>query len=181
MAEPTIQRFKEGEFPILLTAEQIATRVDELAERIRVDYAGKCPILVGVLNGGVIFFADLLRRLEIDCEVDFIKISSYGDAMKSSGRVKIKKHLDADITDRDVLVVEDIVDSGHSIRFLRRVLEELNPKTLRFVSLLVKEGAAQVDYDVDYVGFRIPNRFVVGYGLDYAQRLRNLPDIYLMG
>jgi hypoxanthine phosphoribosyltransferase len=180
MTDLAIQRFIEGHFPILLSADDIAKKVQELAERIAADYADKCPILIGVLNGGVVFFADLLRKLEIDCEVDFIKISSYGDSMKTSGRVKIKKHLDADIADRHVLVVEDIVDSGYSIRFLQKVLQEMNPKTLRFVSLLVKEGAAQVDYEVDYVGFQIPNRFVVGYGLDYAQKLRNLPHIYIM-
>ncbi len=180
MDDLAIQRFKEGRFPILISADEIARKVEELGKRIAADYAGKSPILIGVLNGGVVFFADLLRQLDIDCEVDFIKISSYGNAMKTSGQVKIKKHLDADITGRHVLVVEDIVDSGYSVRFLQKVLEELHPKSLRFVSLLVKEGAAQVDYEVDYVGFQIPNRFVVGYGLDYAQKLRNLPHIYVM-
>jgi bifunctional protein TilS/HprT len=159
---------------------EIEQKVKELGRQISADYADKCPILIGVLNGGVIFFADLLRKLEIDCEVDFIKISSYGDAMETSGKVKIKKHLDADIAGRHVLVIEDIVDSGHSIRFLQNVLGELSPKSLRFVSLLVKSEAARVDYEVEYVGFRIPNRFVVGYGLDYAQKFRNLPQVYLM-
>jgi hypoxanthine phosphoribosyltransferase len=126
------------------------------------------------------FFADLLREVIIDCEVDFVKISSYGQVMRISGVVKVCKEIDCHIEGRHALVVEDIIDSGLSVTFLEKKLGALNPASLKFVSLLVKEGSAQVGYRCDYVGFRIPNRFVVGYGLDYAQKLRNLPAIYVM-
>ncbi len=165
---------------ILLNREQIQKRVRELAEQISGDYRGRIPVLVCVLNGGFLFFADLVRELTIDCEVDFVKISSYGNSMRSSGKVKILKQVDCHLEGREVLIVEDIIDSGLSVNFLRRWLGEQRPKSLKVVSLLVKEGAAEVDYECEYVGFKIPNEFVVGYGLDYAQLLRNLPEIYIM-
>ncbi|MDZ7344350.1 MAG: hypoxanthine phosphoribosyltransferase [candidate division KSB1 bacterium] len=174
------EKFLNNQYPILLTAEQIQQKVKEMAQQLSADYVGKCPVFIGVLNGSFMFFADLLREVTIDCEVDFIKISSYGEAMRTSGVVKIRKEIDCHLEGRHVVVVEDIIDSGLSVNFLEKKLWSMNPKSLKFVSLLVKEGGAKVDYRCDYVGFRIPNRFVVGYGLDYAQKFRNLPAIYLM-
>jgi hypoxanthine phosphoribosyltransferase len=175
-----IAKFLNQQYPILITAEQIQVKVQELARQLSADYAGKCPVFIGVLNGSFLFFADLLRHITIDCEVDFIKISSYGEARRTSGVVKVRKEIDCHIESRHAIVVEDIIDSGLSVTFLENKLKLLKPESLKFVSLLVKEGSAQVEYRCDYVGFRIPNRFVVGYGLDYAQKLRNLPAIYVM-
>lgn len=176
----TTKKFLHGGYPILLTAEQIAARIKELGEELSRDYAGKSPVFIGVLNGGFMFMADLMRHVSIDCEIDFIKISSYGEAMKTSGTVKVKKEIDCHIENRHVVVVEDIIDSGLSVNYLSEKLTAFQPKSLKFVSLLVKEGGKQVEYSCDYVGFRIPTRFVVGYGMDYAQKYRNLPAIYLM-
>ncbi|MDZ7289862.1 MAG: hypoxanthine phosphoribosyltransferase [candidate division KSB1 bacterium] len=173
-------RFLSNQYPILLTPEQIQAKVKEMARQLCVDYAGKCPVFIGVLNGCFMFFADLLREITIDCEVDFVKISSYGDAMRTSGVVKVRKEIDCHIEGRHVLVVEDIIDSGLSVTYLEKKLSAMKPQSLKFVSLLVKEGSARVEYRCDYIGFRIPNRFVVGYGLDFAQKFRNLPAVYLM-
>lgn len=175
-----LEKFYKGDYPILLSAEQIQQKVRELGEQISRDYKGMCPVFIGVLNGCYIFIADLMRHITIDSEVDFVKISSYGDAMETSGVVKVRKEIDCHIEGRDVLVVEDIIDSGLSVTYLEKKLGELKPKSLKFVSLLVKEGSAKVNYRCEYVGFRIPNRFVVGYGLDYAQKFRNLPAVYVM-
>ncbi len=163
---------------IILTRAEIAAKVEELAQRISEDYAGKTPVLECVLNGSFLFYADLVRELSINSEVDFLKISSYANALKSSGDVKIHKAPDCDIRGRDVIVVEDIIDTGLSVFFLRKWLMEQSPKSLKFVSLLIKNDSAQVDYECEYYGFRIPNKFVIGYGLDYAQQFRALPDIY---
>ncbi len=165
---------------ILIDREQIQKRVRELADEISKDYVGKVPVFICVLNGGFLFFADLIRELSIDCEVDFVKISSYGNGMKSSGEVKILKGIDCHVKGRDVIVVEDIIDSGLSVNFLRKWIAEQEPHSLKFVSLLVKGEAALIDYECEYIGFKIPNKFVVGYGLDYAQQFRNLPSIYVM-
>lgn len=175
------QKIKAGkEYKILLSEDEIKNKVTELGKRISEDYRDKCPILIGVLNGCFIFCADLFRAIDIDCEVDFIKISSYGEAMETSGKVKLLKDIDAHLEGRHVIVVEDIVDSGYSVRFLEKRIKQANPKTLKFVSLLVKEGGAKVPYDIHYTGFKIPNQFVVGYGLDFAQKFRNLPGVYIM-
>ena len=178
--EETAKFLQSGNYEILISADEISKKVIELGKKISDDYRGKCPIFIGVLNGSFIFCSDLFRAIDIDCEVDFIKISSYGDAMETSGKVKLLKNIDAHLKDRDVLIVEDIVDSGHSLNYLQQRLSKSEPKSLRFVSLLVKEGNQQVPYEIDYIGFKIPNRFVVGYGLDLAQKFRNLPHIYLM-
>lgn len=164
---------------ILISEQEIRQKVAMLAGQISVDYQGKIPVLIGVLNGSFLFFADLVRELSIECEVDFAKISSYGNALKSSGDVKVLKKPDCPLKHRDVLVVEDIIDTGLSVYFLRNWFSEQEPSSLRFVSLLVKEDAAEVAYECEYPGFRIPNKFVIGYGLDYAQRYRNLRDIYV--
>ncbi len=171
---------KTGEYGVLLSEEEIQNKVKELGARLSADFAGLCPILIGVLNGSFIFCADLFREITIDCEVDFIKISSYGEAMETSGEVKLRKDIDAHLHGRHVIVVEDIVDSGYSVNYLREKLQKAKPASLTFVSLLLKEGTARTDFQIDYVGFRIPNRFVVGYGLDYAQKFRNLPAVYTM-
>lgn len=181
MAIEETQKFLDGsKYQVLLTEEEIKKKVGELGRRISQDYRGKCPILIGVLNGSFVFCADLFREITIDCEVDFIKISSYGEAMETSGIVKLLKDIDAHLEGRHILVVEDIVDSGYSVKFLEKKLKQAKPKSLKFVSLLVKEGGRRIPYDIDYIGFKVPNRFVVGYGLDYAQKFRNLPAVYLM-
>jgi len=169
-----------GRYRLLLPEEEIRRRIREMAGEISRDYAGRCPVFIGVLNGSFIFLADLIRELSIDCEVDFFKISSYGDAMQSSGKVKLKKDIDCHLEGRDVIVVEDIVDSGLSVRYLDERVRAMRPKSLKFASLLVKWDNAQPNRKIDYVGFAIPKEFVVGYGLDYMQKLRNLKGIYVM-
>lgn len=178
--EETRKFIESGESRLLLSKEEIRNKVRELGKQISKDYAGLCPILIGVLNGSFIFCADLFREISIDSEVDFIKISSYGEGTETSGVIKLKKDIDANLQGRHVIVVEDIVDSGYSINYLRERIERVRPKSLKFVSLLVKEDTARTEYKIDYVGFNIPNRFVVGYGLDFAQKFRNLPAIYVM-
>ena len=169
-----------GRYRLLLSEEDIKKRVREMAEEISRDYHGRCPVFIGVLNGSFIFLADLIRELSIDCEVDFFKISSYGDAMESSGEVKLKKDIDCHLEGRDVIVVEDIVDSGLSVRYLDERVRAMKPRSLKFASLLVKWDNAQPNRKIDYVGFAIPKEFVVGYGLDYMQKLRNLKGIYVL-
>lgn len=170
----------DGKFRILISEEKIEKRLRELGRQITEDYRDKNPIMIGVLNGGFIFMADIVRHVEIDLEVDFIKISSYGNATTSSGEVKMLKDINAEVNGRHILVVEDIVDTGLSIRFLQKKFLELEPASLKFVSFLLKKDNAQVENSIDYVGFEIPNEFVVGYGLDHKQILRNLPAIYVM-
>lgn len=167
-------------YKILISEEQIERRVKELARQLSDDYRDKCPILIGVLNGAFIFLSDLIREMEIDCEVDFVKISSYGGGRVSMGQIKAKKQFDSHVDGRHVLIVEDIADSGRSIKFLEKMFEGTQPASLKFVSLLLKEGNAVVDFKLDYVGFTIPTQFVVGYGLDFDQRYRNLRDIYIL-
>jgi len=171
---------QEGKFRVLISEENIKKRIKELGQQISIDYQGTIPILIGVLNGGFIFMADLIRVLEIDCEVDFIKISSYGNSKTTSGTVKIIKDINAEIKNRHILIVEDIVDSGLSLQFLKQKFSELQPASIKFVSLLRKKGVAKVDFKLDYLGFNIPDEFVVGYGLDHKQILRNLPAVYVM-
>jgi len=170
----------DSKFRTLIDRKQIEKRVQELGKEITRDYQGKEPILIGVLNGCFIFLADLVRFVELDLEIDFIKLSSYGDEKVSTGRVEILKDINATLKNRHVLVVEDIVDTGLSINFLKQKLMNLKPASLKFVSLLLKKEKAKVDFKIDYVGFEISNQFVVGYGLDYKQVLRNLPAVYVM-
>lgn len=167
-------------FEILFDEQTIQKRVSELGEQISKDYNGKVPIFVGVLNGSVIFFSDLIRNISIDCEVDFLKLSSYGDAKISTGNVKLIKELNADIRDRDIVVVEDIVDTGLSIVYMKSLLQSQNPNSIKIVTLLHKVEATKYDIKLDYIGFRIPNKFVIGYGLDYTQKYRNLRSIYAL-
>jgi hypoxanthine phosphoribosyltransferase len=151
--------------------------VAELGEEISADYAGREPLLVGVLKGAVFFMADLMRHLTLPCEVDFMAISSYGTATDSSGVVRILKDLEMNVAGRDVLVVEDIIDSGLTLSYLVRNLESREPASLEICALMTKPERREIDVHVRYVGFEIPNRFVVGYGLDFAERYRNLPYV----
>jgi hypoxanthine phosphoribosyltransferase len=161
----------------LVPAEDLARRVGELAQEISRDYEGKDLVLVGVLKGAVFFLSDLMRHLTIPVEVDFMAVASYGSATKSSGVVRILKDLDAAIEGRDVLIVEDIVDSGLTLQYLLRNLAGRNPRTLEVCALLIKPERQKVDLPTRYVGFEIPNRFAIGYGLDHAERYRNLPYV----
>jgi hypoxanthine phosphoribosyltransferase len=162
---------------VLLTEEDIQFKLAEMGEQISQDYAGRSILLVGVLKGAFVVMADLSRHIRLPLEFDFMAVSSYGAATKSSGVVRIMKDLDHDLKDRDVLVVEDIVDSGLTLKYLLKNLAARKPASLEVAALLRKEGIQQVDLDVRYVGFDIPNEFVVGYGLDFAERYRNLPYI----
>src|ERR1700752_329206 len=166
---------------ILVAAEDLALRVRELAEQISRDYEGRDLVLICVLKGAVFFLADLMRHLSLDCEVDFMAVASYGSATRSSGVVRILKDLDAVIEGRDVLIVEDIVDSGPTLQYLLRNLGSRNPRSLEVCALLTKPERRKVDLPTRYVGFEIPNRFVVGYGLDYDERHRNLPFVAALG
>jgi hypoxanthine phosphoribosyltransferase len=165
-------------FTLYLSEAQIQKRVKELAAQINRDYEGKTPIFIGILNGSFIFFSDLIREITVDCEVDFFKLSSYGDAKISSGQVKLLKELNCEVRGRDIVVVEDIVDSGLSIDFIKKLITREHPRSLKVVTLLLKKSVAKIDFPIDYVGFEIPPEFVVGYGLDYAQKVRNLRSIY---
>ncbi len=162
---------------VLVTAEDLQRRVIELGEEISRDYAGRSLLLIGVLKGAVFFLSDLMRFIDIPVEVDFMAVASYGSATDSSGVVRILKDLDAAIEDRDVLIVEDIVDSGLTLQYLLRNLGSRNPRTLEVCALLTKPERRKVDLPTRYVGFEIPDRFVVGYGLDYDERHRNLPYV----
>ncbi|GIG23052.1 hypoxanthine phosphoribosyltransferase [Cellulomonas chitinilytica] len=162
---------------VLLTEEQLHTRLDEIAAQIDADYAGKDLLLVGVLKGAVMVMADLARRLTHSVQMDWMAVSSYGSGTKSSGVVRILKDLDADLTGRHVLIVEDIIDSGLTLSWLLSNLRSRGPATVEIATMLRKPEASKVDVDVRYVGFDIPNEFVVGYGLDYAEKYRNLPFV----
>jgi hypoxanthine phosphoribosyltransferase len=159
---------------ILVEADDLQRRVAELGAEINRDYADRDLVMIGVLKGAVLFLADLMRELEVPCEVDFMAVSSYGSATDSSGVVRILKDLDASIADRDVLLVEDIVDSGLTLHYLLKNLRARDPRTLEVCALLTKPERRRVDLPIKYVGFEIPNRFAIGYGLDHGQRYRNL-------
>ncbi len=159
---------------ILVSPEQLQRRIAELGDEVNRDYEGRDLVMVGVLKGAVVFIADLMRQLTVPCEVDFMAVSSYGSDTDSSGVVRILKDLDASIEGRDVLIVEDIIDSGLTLHYLMRNLRARNPRSLEVCALLTKPERRRVDLPIRYVGFEIPNRFVIGYGLDHGQRYRNL-------
>lgn len=161
----------------LLSREKIQSRVSEIGNELSQRYENDVPIFIGVLNGSYIFMADLMRSLSIDCEMDFIKVDSY-QGTASTGTIRLLKDISADITDRHVILVEDIIDSGLTIRFLKERLEGAGPKSIAVVSLLMKPNVADISFPIDYIGFEIPPEYVVGYGLDYNQKLRHLPAIY---
>ena len=162
---------------ILVKSEELQNRVSELAAEISRDYANRDLVLIGVLKGAVFFLSDLMRQLEVPCEVDFMAVASYGSATKSSGVVRILKDLDAVIEGRDVLIIEDIVDSGLTLQYLLRNLGARNPRSLEVCALLTKPERRKVTLPTRYVGFEIPDRFVIGYGLDHGERYRNLPYV----
>ena len=162
---------------VLLSEEDVDKRIQEIGEQISKDYAGKQVHLVCVLKGGVFFLCELAKRITVPVSLDFMSVSSYGGDTKSSGVVKIMKDLDDSIRDKEVLVVEDIIDSGRTLSYLMAMLQDRGPKSLHLCTLLDKPDRRVVDVDVDYTGFRIPDEFVVGYGLDYDQKYRNLPYI----
>jgi hypoxanthine phosphoribosyltransferase len=165
---------------VVVASDDLQRRVRELAEQVSADYAGKDLVLIGVLKGAIFFLADFMRALGIECEVDFMAISSYGSSTKSSGVVRILKDLDASIENRHVLIVEDIVDSGLTLQYLLRNLAGRKPASLEVCALLRKPSSREVNHEPRYVGFEIPDRFVVGYGLDHAERYRALPYVAVL-
>ena len=162
---------------ILVQPDDLQRRVKELGAEITRDYAGREPLLIGVLKGAVFFLSDLMRQIDVPCTVDFMAVASYGDATESSGVVRILKDLDAPIEGRDVLIVEDIVDSGLTLQYLMKNLRSRKPASLEVCALLTKPTRRETDVSAKYIGFEIPNRFVIGYGLDHAERYRNLPYV----
>jgi hypoxanthine phosphoribosyltransferase len=171
------EQLASGVGEILIEAQALQARIGELGAEISADYEGRDLLLVGVLKGAVFFMADLMRRIEVPCEVDFMAISSYGAGVDSSGVVRILKDLDISIEGRNVLVVEDIIDSGLTLSYLLRNLEAREPASLEICALLTKPERREIDIECRYTGFEIPNRFVIGYGLDFAERYRNLPFV----
>ena len=165
---------------VLITSQEIEEKVREIGARITEDYRGENPLLIGVLRGAVVVMSDLMRNIDLQCELDFMDISSYGTGSSSSGVVRILKDLEEDITDRHVLIVEDIVDTGLTLSYLMRSLQARKPASLEICALLSKPSRRRADLEVRYLGFEVPDEFVVGYGLDYAGAYRNLPDICIL-
>ena len=165
---------------VLVPAEELQRRIRELGVEISRDYADRDLIMIGVLKGAILFLADLMRELTVPCEVDFMAVSSYGSATDSSGVVRILKDLDSSIEGRNVLIVEDIIDSGLTLQYLLRNLRARNPASVEVCALLTKPDRRRVELPIRYVGFEIPNRYVIGYGLDYAQRYRNLDCVAVL-
>jgi hypoxanthine phosphoribosyltransferase len=165
---------------VLVSSEDLRRRVEELGSEISRDYEGRDLVLVGVLKGAVLFLADLMRHLTVPCEVDFMAVSSYGSTTDSSGVVRILKDLDASIEGRDVLIVEDIIDSGLTLQYLMRNLKVRSPRSLEVCALLTKPERRRVELPTRYVGFEIPNRFAIGYGLDHSQKYRNLDYVAVL-
>lgn len=168
------------ELKVLLTREQIAQRVSELAGEISRDFTGEKIVLVGVLKGAAVFLSDLARHISLDCTFDFIAVASYGGSTRPQGTVRLIKDVDVSVVGQNVILVEDILDTGHTLSYLREMMLARRPKSLRIAALLDKTGRRQVEIAADYTGFRIPSHFVVGYGMDYAERYRNLPDVCIL-
>jgi len=165
---------------VLYTKEEIAERVARLAQQISTDYQGKCPLLVGILKGSFVFMADLIRLLQIPVEIDFISLSSYGSAKVTSGKVKVVQGLRFPVKGRDVLVIEDIVDTGLTVGFFMDYLRKKQPLSLKLCALFDKPSRRQTPISIDYIGFTVPDKFLVGYGLDHNERFRNLPDLCVL-
>ncbi|MFU0824378.1 hypoxanthine phosphoribosyltransferase [Clostridium sp.] len=165
---------------VLFTEEEIAEKVKEMGKKISEDYKGKDLILVGVLKGSVPFMAELMKRIEIPCSMDFMAVSSYGDSTETSGVVRIIKDLDFEIENKHVLIVEDIVDSGITLKYLKKYLVAKNPSSVEIACLLNKPDRRKVEISAKYLGFDVPNYFLVGYGLDYAEKYRNLPFVGIL-
>ena len=179
--DPTPARRDEGVSEVLIDEAALAARIRELGVEVARDYAGRDLLLICVLKGAIFFLADLMRSIDLPLEIDFMAISSYGASTDSSGVVRILKDLDASIEGRDVLIVEDIIDSGLTLSYLVRTLRGRKPASLEICALLTKPSRRQMDVPVRYVGFEIPDRFVIGYGLDYGERFRNLPYVGVLG
>lgn len=162
---------------VLIDENQIAKRVSELGAQIEKDYAGKTPIVVSILNGSIIFYGDLVRKIKLPMRFDTMSVSSYGASTQSLGNVKIKKDLSRDIEGEDVLLIEDIIDSGNTMKALTSLLEHRGAKSIKVCAFLDKPSRRQVDYQADYIGYSIPDEFVIGYGLDYDEKYRNLPYV----
>lgn len=165
---------------IYIEAKDIKKRVKQIANEINREFVDKTPIFIGVLNGAFVFLSDLIREITINCEIDFLKLSSYGDGKISSGDIKLLKKLNCQVDGKHIILVEDIIDSGLSIKFIKSLIEIHNPASVKIATLLFKKGVSNLDFKIDYIGFEIPNKFVVGYGLDYAQKYRNLKSIYIL-
>lgn len=165
---------------IYLDQQTIARRIAELGAQITRDYAGKQPYMICILKGSIVFYADLIRAIDLPVHVDTMAVSSYGSSTISSGNVRVRQDLAEDIADKDVIVVEDIIDSGHTLSALTKMLRDRSPASLRVVTFLDKPSRRKVEFKGDYVGFEIPDEFVVGYGLDYAQKYRNLPYLGIL-
>ncbi len=162
---------------VLISQQELHKKVEELGAQISRDYAGKNLMMVSVLKGSVVFMADLMRAVTVPCEIDFMSVSSYGHGVKTSGVVKIVKDLDIDLKNRDLLIVEDILDSGMTLNYIKNMLEQRGTRSIKICTLLDKPERRQVDLQADYSGFSVPDEFVVGYGLDFAERYRNLPYV----
>lgn len=162
---------------ILISREEIEKRVKEMGEEITRDYKGESVLMVGILRGAVVFFSELVKNVDLDVRFDFMVVSSYGSGSTSSGEVRIIKDISQPIEGKNILIVEDIIDTGHTLKNLKKLLLTRNPKSLKIVSLLDKPSRRQVEMKGDYIGFEVPNEFVVGYGLDYDEKYRNLPEI----
>ena len=170
----------QPQLKILIARDEIAKAIDRLASEIKRDYQNKQPLLIGVLKGSFVFMADLMRQLDLPLELDFVRLSSYGAARESSGRVKVVQGVKTPIKGRDVLVIEDIVDTGITISFLLNYLKKMQPASLKLCALTDKPSRRRFPVSIDYLGFTVPNKFIVGYGLDLDQRFRNLPDICVL-
>ncbi|MGD8307663.1 MAG: hypoxanthine phosphoribosyltransferase [Ignavibacteria bacterium] len=168
------------EFIPYLKEEEIQKRIKELGAQITKDYQDSVPVFIGVLNGSFLFMSDLIKNVDLDCEIDFFKLSSYGDKKISSGKVTMLKELNCDVNGRDIIIVEDIVDSGLSIKYIEDIFAQQNPKSIKVIALLRKPESIKYNVKIDYIGFNIESRFVIGYGLDYAQKFRNLRSIYVL-
>lgn len=162
---------------ILLTSDEINARVKEIGAEITRDYKGESVLMVGILRGAVVFFSELVKNVDLDVRFDFMVVSSYGSSSVSSGEVRIIKDISQPIEGKNVLIIEDIIDTGNTLKNLKRLLLTRNPKSLKICSLLDKPSRRKVEMEGDYVGFTVPNEFVVGYGLDYNEKYRNLPDV----
>ncbi len=171
---------KEDIESILVSAEEISRRTDEIAKQITKDYKGEQVVMICILRGATLFFADLVRKVKLDTNFDFMEVSSYGAGVETSGEVRIIKDISTPIKDKNIILVEDIIDSGNTLSFLKKVLAQREPKSIRIASLLDKPERREVAIKGDYIGFEIPNVFVVGYGLDYNERYRNLPDVCIL-
>jgi hypoxanthine phosphoribosyltransferase len=171
---------QKGKPQIFIKHSEIRKRIKELAGQINRDYKDKIPIFIGVLNGSFIFLSDLIREIKINCEIDFFKLSSYGDTKISSGEVKLLKEVNCEVKGRDIIIVEDIIDSGLSMTYIRNLIMKQKPSSFRVAALLYKKDVSKLKFKIDYIGFEIENKFVVGYGLDFAQKYRNLNGIYVL-